>query len=176
MIYWLLRSNILVVFNRFSTCCFQSTSNSRSPDFSFFNSFRKTYNWLNTFFNDRSAMVRFSSCDFTTKKRGMFKSVGVVGCWVSDSESEDSYDSPADCLRFFTLFCDIFLCLWDPIMKMECFNNYALHPPWSGRYTEMDLLFPTPKLHYCHTRRSRFQRISKLLMIYRWQISNRVLG
>ena len=25
---------------------------------------------------------------------------------------------------------------------------------------EMDLLFPTPKLHYCHTRRSRFQRIS----------------
>ena len=25
---------------------------------------------------------------------------------------------------------------------------------------EMDLLFPTPKLHYCHTHRSRFQRIS----------------
>ena len=25
---------------------------------------------------------------------------------------------------------------------------------------EMDLLFPTPKLHYCHTRRSRFQCIS----------------
>ena len=32
--------------------------------------------------------------------------------------------------------------------------------PTRGRYMEMDLLFPTPKLHYCHTRRSRFQRIS----------------
>ena len=30
-----LRSNILVVFSRFSTCCLMSTSNSRSPDFSF---------------------------------------------------------------------------------------------------------------------------------------------
>ena len=30
-----LRSNILVVFSRFSTCCFLSTSNSRAPDFSF---------------------------------------------------------------------------------------------------------------------------------------------
>ena len=48
-------------------------------------------------------------------------------------------------------------------MKIGCFNSDALHPPWSpirGRYTEMDLLFPTPKLHYCHTRRSRFKRIS----------------
>ena len=30
-----LRSNILVVFSRFSPCCCLSTSNSRSPDFNF---------------------------------------------------------------------------------------------------------------------------------------------
>ena len=81
---------------------------------------------------DRSAMVRFSSCDFTTKKRGTFKSVGEVGCRVSYPESEDSYDSPADCLRFLTLFCDDFFCLWDPIMKMDCkFISHAPHPPRS---------------------------------------------
>ena len=39
-----LRSNVLVVLSRFSTCCFLSTSNSRSPDFIFFYSFRMTYN------------------------------------------------------------------------------------------------------------------------------------
>ena len=34
------------------------------------------------------------------------------------------------------------------------FNRYALHPPWSPtreRILEMDLLFPTLKLHIYHT-------------------------
>ena len=130
-----LRSNILVVFSRFSTCCFLSTSSNRSPDFSFL----IVFGWLTIdciHFSmtkwDRSAMVRFSSCDFTTEKCGTFKSVGEVGCWVSDSESEDSYDSPADCLRFLTLFCDDLFCLWDHIMKMDCNNiSHASRPPRS---------------------------------------------
>ena len=128
-----LRSNILVVFSRFSTCCFLSTSNSRSPDFSFLIFFGwPTIDWIlfSMTKENRSAMVRFSSCDFTTKKRGTFKSVDEVGCWVSGSELEDSHDSPVDCLPFLTLWGDGFFMIPHNVHWLK-FVSCALRPPRS---------------------------------------------
>ena len=42
------------------------------------------------------------------------RSADDVDCYVSGSESDDSYDSPVDCLRFFTFGCDFLLCLFIP--------------------------------------------------------------